>query len=98
MVTPIEAAMLETPVWQEMTPALEAISSLDLPGSDGRPMDNERERMQMTLGLDSLGHYWRDRQDVYLGGNMFVYYSVAQACKVLEEEQLEIPLISYQRN
>ncbi len=95
--TPTMNPVLEAPAWQEVAPELEVLASLDLPGSDGRPMDNERERLQMTLGLDSLGHYWRDRKDFYTGGNMFIYYSLAQAYAVLEEEQLEIPFLLQQR-
>ena len=48
-------------------------------------MDNERAGFQMQLVLDSLAHHWRARQDFYSGGNMFVYYSVAQARQVIAE-------------
>jgi Uma2 family endonuclease len=65
-------------------PELAALA-LDLPDSDGEPMENERERLQMLLLLDILSQYWHDRQDYYAGGNMFVYYSAQQARQILAE-------------
>jgi Uma2 family endonuclease len=63
-----------------------AVLTLDLPDSDGEPMENEREQFQMLLLRDSLMQYWRGRQDFYVAGNMFVYYSAAQARQILAEE------------
>lgn len=62
-----------------------AVLALDLPDSDGEPMENERERLQIALILDALNQHWQDRQDFYAGGNMFLYYSAAQAHQVLDE-------------
>jgi hypothetical protein len=59
------------------------VLTLDLPDSDGEPMENERERLQMLLLLDALEQYWRGRQDFYAAGNMFVYYSAEQARQIL---------------
>ena len=42
-------------------------------------MENERAQCQMLLRRDSLRQPWRGRQDVYVAGNMFVYYSANQA-------------------
>jgi Uma2 family endonuclease len=63
-----------------------AVLALDLPDSDGEPMENERERLQMLFLLDVLEHHWHDRQDYYAAGNMFVYYSSQQARQILAEE------------
>lgn len=63
-----------------------AVLALDLPDSDGEPMENEREYFQIALLHDALEQYWHDRQDFYVGGNMFVYYSAAQANQILAEE------------
>jgi len=46
-----------------------------LPWSDGEPMESERHRRQMDLLVDTLADRWADRQDFYVGGNMFVYFS-----------------------
>ena len=63
-----------------------AVLTLDLPGSDGEPMENEREYFQVVLLYEALEQYWHDRQDFYMGGNMFVYYSPEQAHEILAEE------------
>jgi hypothetical protein len=38
-----------------------AVLALDLPDSDGEPMENERERLQISLMLDTLNQHWKDR-------------------------------------
>jgi Uma2 family endonuclease len=62
-----------------------AVLTLDLPDSDGEPMENERDRLQMNLILDVLDHYWKDRQDFYVAGNMFLYYCSEQARQIIDE-------------
>jgi Uma2 family endonuclease len=51
----------------------------DLPFDDGEPLESERHREQMSLLIDSLKDAWRDRRDVYVGGNMAIYFSETQA-------------------
>ena len=46
---------------------------------DGEPMESQRHREQMNLLIEPLDFHWRQRDDVYVGGNMFVYYSALQA-------------------
>ena len=41
-------------------------------------MDSPRHRVQMQLLIDSLEDAWQQRQDFYVGGNMFVYFSELQ--------------------
>lgn len=67
-------------------PALWPLTSLppgakDLPCDDGEPMDTPRHRQQMNLLISSLELAWRDRTDFFVGGNMFVYFSLAQTRK-----------------
>lgn len=50
----------------------------DLPYDDGEPLETPRHRLAMNLLIDSLDHYWQDRDDYFVGGNMFLYYSAAQ--------------------
>jgi Uma2 family endonuclease len=50
----------------------------DLPWSDGAPVDSERHGKQQTLLTSSLERAWDARDDFYVGGNMFVYYSQLQ--------------------
>ncbi|CAD5962231.1 hypothetical protein PCC9214_03263 [Planktothrix tepida] len=48
-----------------------------LPCDDGIPMETARHKLQMDLLIEPLSHALQD-QDIYIGGNMFVYYSLAQ--------------------
>ena len=51
----------------------------DLPCDDGVPMESEMHVHQMNLLTESLRVGWADRDDFYVGGNMFVYYSELQS-------------------
>ena len=51
----------------------------ELAESDGEPMDSPWHRAAIDLLIDSLSHQWHDRDDFYVGGNMFVYFSADQA-------------------
>jgi len=50
----------------------------ELPYDDGMPMESQRHVMQLQLLMDPLRLLWEGRQDVYVGGNMFVYFSLQQ--------------------
>jgi Uma2 family endonuclease len=50
----------------------------DLPYDDGMPMETQRHVLQMYLLLLPLNLHWAGRDDVFVGGNMFVYFSVDQ--------------------
>jgi Uma2 family endonuclease len=50
----------------------------DLPYDDGMPMESERHVLQMELLIDALRPWLDAREDGYVGGNMFVYYSLKQ--------------------
>jgi Uma2 family endonuclease len=47
-----------------------------LPDSDGVPLESPWHRAEISLLIESLTHYWPDRDDFFVGGNMFVYYSL----------------------
>ncbi len=53
----------------------------ELPYSDGEPMDSEKHQRQMLLLMSTFDVAWADRDDVYVGGNMFVYFSALQIKK-----------------
>jgi Uma2 family endonuclease len=53
----------------------------ELTTSDGEPMESERHRRQMFVMIESLEFAWRDRDDFYVGGDMFLYFSEAQTRK-----------------
>src|SRR6266571_247590 len=46
----------------------------ELPYDDGMPMETQRHALQLQLLIDPLRLYWEDRQDAYVGGNMFIYF------------------------
>ncbi|MEB3339075.1 MAG: Uma2 family endonuclease, partial [Leptolyngbyaceae bacterium] len=50
----------------------------ELPCDDGEPMETERHKVQLQLLTDALVPWLEARDDGYVGGNMFVYYSMAQ--------------------
>ncbi len=50
----------------------------ELPYDDGDNMESERHKLQMDLLIDTLLPWLDQREDGYVGGNMFVYYSMAQ--------------------
>lgn len=47
----------------------------DLPTAEGLPMESPWHRNAMMLLIDSLTYHWRERNDFFVGGNMFVYFS-----------------------
>lgn len=64
---------------------MNSLEALELPGSDGVPLESDRKRLQINLGLESLDEQWKERKDFFAGGNMFVYYSLSQAKDVVDE-------------
>jgi Uma2 family endonuclease len=52
---------------------------LDLPEEDGIPIESDWHRSQMNALIDVARYRWRERDDVFAGGNMFIYSSLRQA-------------------
>jgi Uma2 family endonuclease len=50
----------------------------ELPCDDGEPMETWRHVLQMILLSVTLTRAWADRQDFFVGGNMFLYFSPEQ--------------------
>src|SRR6266478_1533282 len=50
----------------------------ELPYDDGIPLETPRHALQLQLLMDPLRLYWTGRQDLFIGGNMFVYFSLHQ--------------------
>ena len=51
----------------------------ELPFDDGMPMESQRHALQLALLVASLELFWVDRNDVFIGGNMFVHFSLERA-------------------
>lgn len=50
----------------------------ELPCDDGVPMETQRHKLQLDLLIDGLVLWLEQREDGYVGGNMFLYYSMDQ--------------------
>ncbi len=50
----------------------------DLPYDDGEPLETPWHRSAMNLLIDSIACHFREREDFYVGGNMFLYYRQEQ--------------------
>ncbi|MFM6452581.1 MAG: Uma2 family endonuclease [Planktothrix sp.] len=50
----------------------------ELPFDDGVPMETQRHKLQMDLLIDQLIPWLEQREEGYVGGNMFLYFSLAQ--------------------
>ncbi|WP_342745921.1 Uma2 family endonuclease [Brunnivagina elsteri] len=53
-------------------------TQLDLPYDDDTNMESQRHKVQMELLIDTLSLWFNQREDGFVGGNMFVYYSAEQ--------------------
>jgi Uma2 family endonuclease len=59
--------------------ALARLAELDLPAEDGIPLESNWHRVEMNLLIDAVHYLWRDRNDYFAGGNMFIYFNLEQA-------------------
>ncbi len=50
----------------------------DLPCDDGIPMETQRHKLQMEMLIDPLIPWLHKREDGYVGGNMYLYFSIDQ--------------------
>ncbi|NCJ06479.1 Uma2 family endonuclease [Synechococcales cyanobacterium C] len=50
----------------------------ELPCDDGVPMETQRHKWQMDLLIDGLSTWLDAREEGYVNGNMFIYFSLAQ--------------------
>jgi Uma2 family endonuclease len=67
---------IQTPSVVDWEPS---IPPTDLIFDDGEPLESNHHRIAMNVLIRSLQQAWVDREDYFVGGNMFVYYSRAQA-------------------
>ena len=52
-----------------------APAKVHYPSSDGKPMaESDFQRTPLTYAVERLRHHFRDRRDVYVSGNLLVYY------------------------
>jgi Uma2 family endonuclease len=68
-----------------LAPLYIELPDLDLPAEDGEPLETHHHHVQMDVCIHTLRYAWRDRPDYFVGGNMFIYYSLDQARDVIAE-------------
>lgn len=54
------------------------IPDIELPYEDGEPLESKWHHLQINLLEDLLHQHWQNPTDYFVGGNMFVYYSLDQ--------------------
>lgn len=51
------------------------LSEVEYPDEDGQPMaEGDAQRDSLLSAVSTLGHYFQPRPDVYVSGNLFIYY------------------------
>jgi Uma2 family endonuclease len=56
-----------------------ALPQVQLIETDGVPLESHWHVLQIGLLIELLAYWFRDRNDYYAGGNMFIYFSEEQA-------------------
>ena len=52
-----------------------AVAPIHYPSSDGKPMaENDAQRNAIMYGIGALMRHFRDRRDVYVSGDLLIYY------------------------
>lgn len=69
-----EPVALETPT----VPESDIFPPTDLIYDDGEPLESNRHRIAMNVLIDGMYQAYQHRDDYFVGGNMFVYYSRRQ--------------------
>ncbi len=65
--------------WAEIVPIEVPLPPTNLVFDDGEPLESNRHRIAMNVLIDSAQAVLSFREDFFVGGNMFVYYSSVQA-------------------
>ena len=63
---------------QDILERIEKLKNLNLIDSDGEPLESSWHRDCATLLIEQILYFFLGRTDFYVGGNMFIYYSLAQ--------------------
>lgn len=58
--------------------AIVKVRGADLPYEDGIPLESSWHLDAIYLLIRILSYFWREREDIYLGGNMFIYFDPDQ--------------------
>ncbi len=69
-------------------PDLEYLKNLELPEGDGEPLESDWHVVQISLLDELVRQHWKGRADFFCGGNMFIYYSLEQAERIIKGRPL----------
>ena len=84
-------AVFESPVLENKTDAKKTkrqkeveklygkVYELELMEEDGIPLETQWHRIQMNMLIDLVFFWWKDRDNFFVGGNMFIYFNYEQA-------------------
>ena len=53
----------------------------ELPDDDGEPLESDKHRQQMALSIETLQLALAEHEDIYIGGNLGLYFSETQVKK-----------------
>ena len=67
----------------ELPPTEDELPCDDGMPDDGMPMEAQRHVPQTHLLVESSTLHWSHRQDFFVGGNMFLYYSLEEGMEAL---------------
>jgi len=74
-----------------MTPVAVVPEPIDYPDSDGLPMaENESQFWPILYVGSALDRYYQDREDVYVVGNLLVYYQQGDASKSVSPDLMVV--------
>jgi Uma2 family endonuclease len=65
----------------ELAEIEQSIRSVELVEEDDQNMESDWHRLAMTLLIEVIVYFLRDRNDFYVGGNMFIYFNKEMAGK-----------------
>ena len=58
-------------------------ATIDYPSSDGKPMaESDSQRKPLMYAVECLGHYFRNAPEVYVSGNLLIYYEEGTLARV----------------
>src|SRR5437016_1170802 len=60
-------------------PVDEVLPPMNLLEEDGVPLESDWHRLAMTLLIELVGLHLKGREDYFVGGNMFIYFTAQQA-------------------
>lgn len=70
-----------------MQKKIQAAPTIIYPESDGEPMaETDAHRDLMTDSIETLKHYYRNENDVYVSGNLFMYYVEGEPSKCVSPD------------